>query len=294
MPSETVGDVVIDTPDEIATETEDTTAETPETAPEAEADAESEAEAQPEGEATEVDEIVLAGEDAKPREKESEPIRMIRKEIREKEKRIRELEEKLQQTQPTPSAPKLGPRPKPEDFDFDDEKYEAAMEDYTRRKLEVEQSAKEAQRRAEEQQKTWSSKVERMQSRIAEIKMDDDEKDAAVFAVKSTLTPLQQTALIQGSSDPAALTIAIGSRPEKLKELAGITDLVQFAVALGRVEAQMSVQKRKPATQPERKIVDTARGAPVELQRNRLLEQSESTGDLTSLVDSLRNSKSRK
>lgn len=294
MPSETVGDVVIDTPDEIEIETETANEETPETASEPEAEPEPTPEGEPEAEAHEVDEITLAGEEAKPREKESEPIRVIRREIREKEKRIRELEEKLQQTQPTPSAPKLGPRPKPEDFDFDDEKYEAAMEEYTRRKLEVEQSAKEAQRRAEEQQKTWSAKVERMQSRIAEIKMDDDEKDAAVFAVKSTLTPLQQTALIQGSSDPAALTIAIGSRPEKLKELAGITDLVQFAVALGRVEAQMSVQKRKPATQPERKIADTARGAPVELQRNRLLEQSESTGDLTSLVDSLRNSKARK
>ena len=56
----------------------------------------------------------------------------------------------------------------------------------------------------------------------------------------------------------------------------------------------MSVKTRKPTTAPERKIVDTARGAPVEKQRDRLIEQSESTGDLTSLVESMRAQKARK
>jgi hypothetical protein len=287
MTVENIGDVTIAVEDEEQPQTE-----APEVVEATESEETPEAEA-PEVE-EEADEIVLAGEEPKPATKESEPIRNLRKENREKEKRIRELEEKLQQSAPTPSAPKLGPRPKPEDFDFDDEKYEAAMEAHTRQKLEVEQSAKEAQRRAQEQQASWNQKIERMQTRLTEIRIDDDEKDAAVFAVKSTLSTLQQTALIQGSSDPAALTLALGSRPEKLKELAAHTDLVQFAVALGRLEGQMQVNKRKPSTQPERKIADTARGAPVEKQRDRLIEQSESTGDLTALVESMRAQKARK
>lgn len=287
MRVEQIGDVEIATGDEVEAEPENVTPEVNE--PEAEPEAEEPKEPEGEGEA---DEIVIAGEE--PKEKESEPIRNLRKENREKEKRIRELEERLQQSQPTPSAPKLGPRPKPEDYDFDDERYAEAVEQYARQKLEVEQSAKEAQRRAEEQQRSWNQKIERMQTRLAEIRVDDDEKDAAVFAVKSTLSQLQQTVIIQGSQDPAAVTLAIGSRPEKLKELASITDPVQFAVALGRLEAQMSVKTRKPATAPERKIVDTARGAPVEKQRDRLIEQSESTGDLTSLVESMRAQKARK
>lgn len=289
MRVEQIGDVEIATGDEVEAEPENVTPEVNE--PEAEPEAEEPKEPEGEGEA---DEIVIAGEEPKPKEKESEPIRNLRKENREKEKRIRELEERLQQSQPTPSAPKLGPRPKPEDYDFDDERYAEAVEQYARQKLEVEQSAKEAQRRAEEQQRSWNQKIERMQTRLAEIRVDDDEKDAAVFAVKSTLSQLQQTVIIQGSQDPAAVTLAIGSRPEKLKELASITDPVQFAVALGRLEAQMSVKTRKPATAPERKIVDTARGAPVEKQRDRLIEQSESTGDLTSLVESMRAQKARK
>lgn len=286
MTVETIGDVTIETGDEEQPQTDE-----PEVAEATESEEPEAGTPEVEGEA---DEIVLAGEEAKPATKESEPIRNLRKENREKEKRIRELEEKLQQSAPATPMPKLGPRPKPEDYDFDDEKYEAAMEAHTRQKIEVEQSAKETQRRAQEQQQTWNQKIERMQTRLTEIRIDDDEKDAAVFAVKSTLSTMQQTALIQGSSDPAALTLAIGTRPEKLKELASITDLVQFAVALGRLEGQMQVNKRKPSTQPERKIVDTARGAPVEKQRDRLIQQSESSGDLTALVESMRAQKARK
>lgn len=290
MTVESVGDVQIATDDEVEVETPEV--ETPEVeTPKEEPEAETPEEPTDEGEA---DAIVIAGEEDKPREKESEPIRNLRKENREKEKRIRELEERLQQATPAQSAPKLGPRPKPEDYDFDDERYAEAVEEYAKRKIEVEQAAKEVQKRAEEQQRSWNQKIERMQTRLAEIRIDDDEKDAAVFAVKSKLSTLQQTVIIQGSQDPAAVTLAIGSRPEKLKELAEITDPVQFAVALGRLEASMSVQKRKPATAPERKISDTARGAPVEKQRDRLIEQSESTGDLTSLVEQMRAQKARK
>ena len=85
---------------------------------------------------TESDEVVVSiGEDAPPAEEEEvrapEWVRELRKTNREKERRIRELEARLSATT-TEIKPvvTLGPKPKLDDYDYDTELFEQAIDQW--------------------------------------------------------------------------------------------------------------------------------------------------------------------
>lgn len=99
---------------------------------------------------------------------------------------------------------------------------------------------------------------------------------------RDVLTQTQQGILIHAAEKPELLIYHLGKNPQKAKELAAITDPIQFAFAAAKIDAQIKMTARKPSTSPERKPSGSAplSGA-VNAKLESLRAEAERTGDYT-------------
>ena len=212
-------------------------------------------------------------------------VKDLRKKEREARKRIKELEAQVQQAKPAEKPIEVGPKPKLSDFDYDEDQFESAVEQWHERKRQVEQ--RQAAKRAEEEQaqQAWQTKMqsyeERRQTVAAKVRDFEEVEEAA----KDKLTPTQQGILIHAAENPELIMYHLGKHPNKAKELAEITDPIQFAFAAAKLDSQMKIQTRKPATQPEKKPSGSAGLAGAVDQKLAQLEaKAAKTGDRTELI----------
>ena len=241
----------------------------------------------PETEQSEDDEIVVTiGDESPPSEDEEgfkgpapEWVKELRKANREKDKRIRDLEAKANQAAEKKPAT-LGNKPKLEDFDYDAEQYEQALEAFHERKRE--HDAEEAKKRqAEEaQQREWQAKLDAYNTDKSKLKIRDF--DEAEMVVQETLNQTQQGIILHGADNPALLVAALGKNPKKAKELAAVNDPVKFAFAVAKLEKELKVTNRK-APPPEKTISGNAgiSGAVTGSTLERLADKARQTGDWT-------------
>ena len=87
-----------------------------------------------------------------------------------------------------------------------------------------------------------------------------------------------------GADNTALIVYALGKNPEKLAELAKITDPVRFAFAAGKLEKDIKVQPRKGNTKPQpeqivRSSASLSGGGNSALDAAR--KKAETTGDYT-------------
>lgn len=212
-------------------------------------------------------------------------VKDLRKKEREARKRIKELEAQVQQAKPADKPIEVGAKPKLSDFDYDEDQFESAVEQWHERKRQVEQQ--QASKRAEEEkaQQAWQNKMqsyeERRQTVAAKVRDFEEVEEAA----KDKLTPTQQGILIHAAENPELIMYHLGKNPNKAKELAEITDPIQFAFAAAKLDSQMKIQTRKPATQPEKKPSGSAglSGA-VDQKLAQLEAKAAKSGDRTELI----------
>ena len=91
--------------------------------------------------------------------------------------------------------------------------------------------------------------------------------------------------MIQGADDSALLIYALGKNPKKAKELAEITDPVDFAFKVAKLEAQLKVSSKK-APKPEKRVSGGKAGGlggNVERELERLRDKAMKSGDYTEL-----------
>ena len=226
--------------------------------------------------------VVSIGEEAPPPE-ESEPapewVRELRKSHREAQRKIREYESKLQALQATENKPvTAGAKPKLEDFDYDSDRYETALEQWYDRKRQAAEAEAKAKAAEEEQAKSWQAKLEAYGKAKADLKVKDyDEAEELAQQVFSTV---QQGVILQGADNPALVVYALGKNPKKAKELASLTDPVKFAFAVAKLEKELKVTPRKPTPAPERTINgDGPKSGTVDSQLERLRAEAEKTGN---------------
>ena len=212
-------------------------------------------------------------------------VKDLRKKEREARKRIKELEAQVQQAKPADKPIEVGPKPKLSDFDYDEDQFESAVEQWHERKRQVEQQQASKQAEEEQAQQAWQSKMqsyeERRQTVAAKVRDFEEVEEAA----KDKLTATQQGILIHAAENPELIMYHLGKHPNKAKELAEITDPIQFAFAAAKLDSQMKIQTRKPATQPERKPSGSAGLAGAVDQKLAQLEaKAAKTGDRTELI----------
>jgi hypothetical protein len=236
----------------------------------------------------EEDDIVVSIGEESPTEEEAKPapdwVRNLRKENREKERRIKEFESKLNALKEAEKPLQLGAKPSLDQFDYDAEKYEAALEVWYETKRMIEHKEAEAKAAIEKQQQQWHETLKAYEAKKTQLKVKDFEDAESV--VTDTLDETKQGIILHAAKDPALLVYALGKNPKKVRELASINDAVKFAYMLGSLEKDLKVTtKKSPPPPPEKRIKGTAPlSGTVDSTLERLREEAAKTGDLTKVI----------
>lgn len=235
----------------------------------------------------ESDEVVVSiGEEAPPAEEEQrapEWVRELRKANREKERRIRELEARLQTTQTEIKPVALGAKPKLEEFDYDADRFEQALDAWHERKRQHDLETEKVRQAEQAQQQAWQAKLEGYGKAKAELKVRDYEDAEAIAQEVFNVT--QQGVILQGADNPALVIYALGKNPRKAADLAKINDPVKFAFAVAKLEKELKVTNRKAAPAPERIVQGTGRvSGAVDSTLERLREEAARTGNMTKVI----------
>ena len=244
-------------------------------------------EVETESEDEEVDVISIEGETPPDQEEEVSQkapswVRDLRKSYRaqqaENQRLKAELERVKQPTQTTVSAPV---KPKLEDFDYDADEYEAALEKYHSEKLAYDEKQKEQAKVIEAQQKEWQETLESYAKSRNSLKVPDYELAEEVVTAKLTIE--QQAVILQGAKNPAAVVYALGKSKGKIEELSKIKDPIKFAFALAELQSKLSVE-RKTAPAPEKVVKGSASGSAIDSTLERLREEARKTGDMSKVM----------
>ncbi|MDQ9112785.1 hypothetical protein [Acinetobacter baumannii] len=208
-------------------------------------------------------------------------VKDLRKEKKESDRRIKELEAKLNE-QNKPEAIELGEKPTLESVGYDADEFEKQLVEWTAKKSQFEQQ--EAAKRAEQEkaQKVWQEKLNNYEAKKTAIKSKVRDFDEAEEFARDVLNQTQQGILIHAAEKPELLIYHLGKNPQKAKELAALTDPIQFAFAAAKIDAQIKVTTRKPSTSPERKPIGSAPlSGTVDTTLAKLRAEAERTGDYT-------------
>lgn len=243
-------------------------------------DGEPHAEEEQEGETASEDELIVTIEGAEQDEEEAKApnwVKELRKKNREDQKRIRELEERLAQGS-APQSDDPGKEPELEDFDYDADAFKAAYRDWTAKKVEADKRKEERRKAQEEIEREWSEVIEKHQKEAA--KFDKSAMAEAVAELEGVLPQDRRAMIIDMPGDTAALTLALGSRPEKLRQLASIKSQVKFIAALADFQKEIKVQSKKTPPPPERTISGSGKSPGATANNlDKLKAEAEKTGN---------------
>lgn len=235
------------------------------------------------------DEIVVSIGEESPTEEEEvkqapEWVRNLRKENRDKERRIKELESKLNAPKEADKPLQLSVKPSLDQFDYDAEKYEAALEVWYETKRMIEHKENEAKVNAEKQQQQWNETLKAYEAKKTQLKVKDFADAESV--VTDTLDETKQGIILHAAKDPALLVYALGKNPKRVRELASINDPVKFAYMIGGLEKELKVTNRKaPPPPPEKRVKGTAPlSGTVDSTLERLREEAARTGNMSKVM----------
>lgn len=238
----------------------------------------------------EQDVVMLEGEE--PPAVEEEPkeapkwVKEVRDRNKELKKQLREKEEELSRLKVAPSvqAQDIGPKPtlKDDDVEYDAEKFEKKLLDWTEKKRKADEIVSKVQKEQESAQKAWDSKIATYDKAKRGLRVHDF--DDAEDLVKELFSPTQLSVIIDGAKHPEELIYALGKRPELAKKMADIKNLARFTMELGVLETKVQ-STRKTAPAPE-KVVRTNGSSPLAGggQLARLEAEAEKTGDRSKII----------
>ena len=208
-------------------------------------------------------------------------VRELRKSHRELQRKNRELEQRLQGA---PAAtPTLGKKPSLDDFEYDAEKYETALESWYDTKRKHDAAAAEADKAKERVAAEWQAKLDTYAQHKAALKVTG--YGDAEARVEEALNGDQQAVLIKALDNPATVVYALGRDAARLKDLAAITDPIMFAAAISKLEGKLKVTTRNAPPPPEKKVTGSAPiSGTVDSNLDRLRDEAAKTGDYTKVL----------
>lgn len=242
-----------------------------------------------EAEASGDDEEDLIGfgddEGSPPPKEESSTIRRMREQY----EQVRRERDELRKLATKPKV-ELGARPTLADVDYDEDRFETALDEWKSRKDEVEREERESQEQARKGAEQWAGYVQNYNTAKTQLRVKNfDEAEAAVF----TALPEQHQALLMKSGRAAELVAALGNRPAELDALSKL-DLTDAAMMVGELRSKLTVTKRKPSAQPDTPLRGNAAVSGVsDRELARLEKEADRTGDSSKLVAYRRQLKSK-
>lgn len=234
------------------------------------------------------DELVITLGDEEPPAQQNEKeapswLRDLRKSNREKDRRIRELEQRLSTSQQAEAPVVVGEKPKLADYEFDEDKFSEALDQWHERKRKADEQVAERGRAQKAAEDAWNTKLTTYETNKKALPVRDFEE--AEEAAKDLLSEVQQGIILHAAKSPEKVIYALGKNPKRLAELAAIKDPVSFAVALGGLEKDMKVTKRTAPPPPETRVRSTVSGAAaVDNQLERLRQEARQSGDYSKVA----------
>ena len=209
-------------------------------------------------------------------------VRKVNRKLEGENKRLkRQLEAKLAETV---KPVELGEKPTLKASGYDEDTFEAALSAYNERKKKVEEQANRRTSEIESQNKAYRSR----QEKYVNLKQEHNFKDfkTAEELVSDTFSQVQQGIIVQGADDSALLVYALGKNPKKLEELSKITDPVEFAFKIAKLESQLKVTDRR-APKPEKRVSSGKSGGisgSADKTLERLRDEAAKTNDYTKIA----------
>lgn len=220
----------------------------------------------------EAEEEISFGDD----ETDNHNFRELRNLVKERDRELAIAKKRLSEMEKPAATIDVGERPTREQFDWDDDKYDAAVDEWNARRLQAQQQAE----RPNDLQAEAQQDVQRLTTGIQTLSYADA-ADVAPAAMEA-LTPDQQFIIASASKEPAKLIYALGKNPERLKALLDIKNPVKFIAEVARMETQMTT--RKPVAPEAVRSGDARPAVSADKETARLQKQAEATGDYSALL----------
>lgn len=209
----------------------------------------------------------------------------LRAEIKSRDRELAQAKKQLAELQKPAPKTDPGPRPTREQFDWDDDAYDKAIDEWNEQRLRAEAEASAPNELQAEAQQD----VQRLTTGISALTFADAQE--IVPATMEALTPDQQFVFASASKDPAKLIYALGKNPARLKALLDIKNPVKFIAEVARMETQMTTKTRTPPAPEVHRQGDASAAASVDKEEARLEKEAQRTGNRTALINYRRQKK---
>lgn len=233
------------------------------------------------------DEVVITiGEDTPPQEDEKEAppwVKEVRKNNRQLTKDNRNLKEQLAKATSTgDKSVELGVKPSLESCGFDEGKYETELTSYHSRKTEISNKEEAVAAKLKAADEDWQKQLNGHGEKITAL----NAKDFAEIEsdVQAILSVEQQGIIIGVAENSANVIYALGKNPEVLKKLAEEKNPAKFIASMVRLETQLKVTKRKPASAPETTLKGSTHVVDSNVHLEQLRKEAKETNDYTKVT----------
>jgi hypothetical protein len=221
--------------------------------------------------------ILTFGDDSEPREDDTNLVKHLRAQIRERDKRLAET------ARARPEPVEVGPKPKLADFDYDEDKYETALDEWKERGAQAKAQQGQSQQAETAAREEWEAELNRYNE--AKGKLGFADVDDAEETIKASLNTVQQAVLVKAADDPAKVMYALAKHPDRLAAIAAIHDPLKLAAALAKLEGTLKMVKRRKPPEPDTPERGSAKMSYTKDKTLAKLEaEAERTGDRTKVV----------
>lgn len=201
----------------------------------------------------------------------------LRDEIKKRDRENAQLRKRLSEVD-RPSAVEVGDRPTRDQFDWDDDAYDKAIDDWNERRL----TAQRQTEQPDDIQAEAQQDVQRLTGGIQALTYADAAE--VTPAAMDALTAEQQFVIASAAKEPAKLIYALGKNPERLKALQDIKNPVKFIAEVARMETQMTTKTRTPPAPENIRRGDAKPSVASDKEEARLEREAQASGDRTALI----------
>lgn len=200
---------------------------------------------------------------------------------------LRRENEQLRAGKPKPEKIVVGPRPKIEDADWDQDKYDQMLDQWEESRTLASQQEAEEQRHTETAQKEWDGVLQSYAQKRTELRRPDFADAEKAFA--EAIDPVMQNAVLSSLDNPAAFVYALGRSPERLAVLSAAQgNPAKFLVKAAKMEAMMKVtttpRKKPPAPEQIARGSASLSSGAADKRLEEMERRAEKTGDRTDLI----------
>jgi hypothetical protein len=186
--------------------------------------------------------VVSFGDEAAPASGDGETplIKHLRTELRETKREIAELRKGSQ-----PQAIEVGPKPTLADCDYDEDAFEAKLDQWKDRAAKAKEAETEADRTSRELNEEYQRSLRSYHDGKAKLGFAD--VDEAEETVTALLSKDQQNVILLTADNPSMVIYALAKHPAKLEQIAQTKNPLKLAAAVAKLEGTLKVTTRKKA-----------------------------------------------